>query len=144
MRFFLAAAFVLAGPLVACSQQDAATPLASVKHQAEPEQAYTYVEHMPELLTGGGMSALVSALQRNVKVPKVAGAPDWKRTMVYFVVGPSGVIHSEKIVTSSEVPAYDQATLQAVRALPRLKPGYQNGRPVSVAFTIPIAIHIQY
>jgi TonB family protein len=59
------------------------------------------------------------------------------------VVGAKGNVYREKILKSSGVPAYDEALLAAVQALPRLKPGYQNGVAVSVGLTVPVRFEIQ-
>jgi protein TonB len=144
MQPFLCITPFIAGLLVACSSPDDSAPLVSVQQQAEPEKVYTYVEQMPQLPGGGGTQAIVNALQKRIKIPHVKGEPNWGRIIVSFTVGPNGIIHDARIVQSSSVPAYDQATLNAVQALPRLEPGYHNGKSVAVSFAIPIAIHLQY
>ncbi|MBD2768778.1 energy transducer TonB [Hymenobacter sp. BT664] len=109
----------------------------------ETNRVYTCVEQMPELPGGGGNAALVAAINKRLNVPHLKPQPDWPRTVIYFIVGPSGAIYGEQIIVSSRVPAYDKALLKAVRTLPRLTPGYQSGKPVAVSFTMPIRIELQ-
>ena len=100
---------------------------------------YTYVEQMPEMPGGGGLAALVAAITKNLVRPApVAGQPTGAgKVFVSFVVGTDGVVRDAKVVKSL-APAADAAVLAAVRKLPALRPGKQNGCPVAVAFTVPV------
>jgi protein TonB len=112
--------------------------------QADPGDCpYHYVEQMPSLPAGGGVAAIGKELARTVKVPRVQPSLPWRQTVVYFVVGARGNIYRERILKSSGAQAYDEALLAAVRALPRLEPGRQNGVAVSVGLTVPVPIDLR-
>lgn len=101
---------------------------------------YTYVEQMPALAGGGGGYAAIAAeMQRNVLVPSDLPVGT-SRVFVTFVVGPSGFVmpKSIRVERPSGYPSADAAAMAAVGRLPRLQSGRQNGRPVSVGFTLPV------
>ncbi len=104
---------------------------------------YHYVEQMPSMPKGGGLAAIGNELGRTVKVPLVQPQLPWRPNVVYFVVGAKGNVYRGKILKSSDVPAYDEALLAAVRALPRLKPGHHNGVAVSVGLTVPVRVELR-
>ncbi|WP_410471175.1 TonB family protein [Hymenobacter sp. IS2118] len=98
---------------------------------------------MPSLPKGGGIAAITNEIGRTVKVPRIQPQLPWRRSVVYFVVGTKGNVYRETILKSSGVATYDEALLAAVRALPRLVPGRQNGRAVPVGLTIPIRVEVR-
>jgi TonB family protein len=116
----------------------------SVKLELSPvtssgHKIYTYVEQMPQLPGGGGMQALLQAVQSKIKYPKAAPGetlPDG-RVFASFVVDTDGTVQDVKIVKGLS-PAFDDAILAAVRQLPRFEPGKQDGQPVAVSFTMPV------
>ena len=96
---------------------------------------YTYVEQMPALATGGGMGGIIQQIQDNLVYP---GGPHLEgRIFASFTVSASGEVHDAQIVKGLS-PAHDEAVLAAIQKLPRFVPGTQNGRPVTVSFTVPI------
>jgi TonB family protein len=100
---------------------------------------YTYVEQMPQLPGGGGMHALLQAVQSKISYPKAAPGemlPDG-RVFASFVVDTDGTVQDAKIVKGLS-PAFDAAVLAAVRQLPRFEPGKQGGQPTAVSFTMPV------
>ena len=103
---------------------------------------YTYVENMPQLLGGGGNAAIVAAIQRNVIYPKAALANRIEgRVFVSFYVDSEGQVREAKIVKGLD-PEIDAAVIAAVQKLPRFRPGTQDGKAVSVTFTVPITFAI--
>ena len=119
------------------------TPVQVRPNSQDPgDCAYHFVEQMPRLPEGGGLAAIGNKIGELVKSPLIQPLLPWSRTIVYFVVGSGGNVYREKILKSSGVPAYDHALLVAVRALPRLVPGYHNGVAVSVGLTVPIQIEV--
>ncbi|MGI4761877.1 MAG: TonB family protein [Janthinobacterium lividum] len=100
-----------------------------------PAGIYTYVEQMPALPGGGGMSAIIQQIQQNLVYP--SGPPQEGRVFVSFVVLADGSVGDTKVVKSL-APAYDEAVVAAIQQLPRFVPGKQNGRPVAVSFTVPV------
>ena len=104
---------------------------------------YTYVEQMPELPGGGGMQAIVNAIQKAVRYPgmELRNGIEGK-VYASFTVSPLGEIMDIKIVKSVS-EGIDNETLRAIKTLPKFIPGKQNGRAVSVSFTVPISFKIQ-
>ena len=103
---------------------------------------YTYVENMPQLLGGGGNAAIVAAIQRNVVYPEAALANRIEgRVFVSFYVDSEGQVREAKIVKGLD-PEIDAAVIAAVQKLPRFRPGTQDGKAVSVTFTVPITFAI--
>jgi outer membrane biosynthesis protein TonB len=100
------------------------------------EQVYSYATQMPELLTGGGRSALEAFVRQQVVMPAEvkAGKTDG-RLEARFVVGDNGQVR-DAVVIRHLSPAADAAALAALRKLPTLRPGQHNGQPVAVSFDI--------
>ncbi len=106
-------------------------------------KVYTYVEQMPELPGGGGNAAIVAAIQKAVKYPPLALRNQVEgRIFVSFTVNPEGEVSDVKVVKGLG-SGLDEETVRAVKTLPKFIPGKQNGRAVSVSFTVPITFKIQ-
>jgi len=104
---------------------------------------YTYVEQMPELPGGGGQLAIVTAIQKAVKYPQIALRNGVEgKVFVSFTVNPKGDVTDVKIVRGLGY-GLDEETMRAIKTLPRFIPGKQNGREVSVSFTVPVTYRIQ-
>ena len=102
-----------------------------------------YVEEMPQLPGAGGNAAMVAAIQKGIRIPPLHGNyPEGSRVMVGFTVTETGEVRDVRIRQSID-SRIDSAVVRAVKALPRFTPGRQQGRPVSVGFTIPITFHWQ-
>ncbi|MDB5234992.1 MAG: energy transducer TonB [Hymenobacter sp.] len=123
-------------------------PLESMAGAKEVEgtvdtKVYISVEQMPELPGGGGQNAIVAAIQRAVKYPAQAlHAGVEGKVFASFTVNPKGDVVDVKIVKGLGA-GLDEETLRAIKTLPRFIPGKQNGREVSVSFTVPITYKIQ-
>ncbi|MBD2767002.1 energy transducer TonB [Hymenobacter sp. BT664] len=108
-----------------------------------PPAPYTYVEQMPELPGGGGQTAIVAAIQRAVKYPNLALRNGVEgKVFVSFTVDPKGEVTDVKIVKGLG-SGLDEETIRAIKTLPRFIPGKQNGREVSVSFTVPVTYQIR-
>jgi TonB family protein len=98
---------------------------------------YTYVDEMPLFPTGKNED-IVLFLKSKIKYPaeavrnKVEG-----KVFVAFTVGSDGQV-SDAVIIKGIGSGCDEAALNAVRQLPRFNPGKQDGKPVSVRFTVPI------
>jgi len=104
------------------------------------QNVYDHVEVMPEFV--GGMTAMIKYLQTNLKYPedairqKLGG-----RVMVQFVVETDGTISNVR-VAKTVFPSLDAEAVRVVKAMPKWKPGIENGRTVRVNFTLPIVFNI--
>lgn len=109
----------------------------------EVVKPYTFVEQMPELPGGGGQLAIVAAIQKAVRYPSMALRNQVEgRVYVSFTVDPKGEVTDVKIVKGLG-SGIDEETTRAIKTLPRFIPGKQNGREVSVSFTVPVTYKIQ-
>ncbi|KUG06142.1 hypothetical protein ASU33_01885 [Solirubrum puertoriconensis] len=111
-------------------------------------EVHSLVDKMPEYQ--GGMSHLMNDLGTTVKYPAEAAAAKLTgKVFVNFVVEPDGQISGAEVQKGIEAAnkaqqpladAMNQAALRAVQQLPgRWEPGLLNGKPVRVAYTIPIS-----
>lgn len=107
------------------------TPAPSVDNQV-----YTYVEQMPQLPGGGGIAAIVAAVEQRMVLP--ASTPTaTRRVFVQLIIGKQGQLERAELVQPTN-PVIDAAVLAAVRQLPAFQPGQQGGQPVRVSFTLAI------
>lgn len=105
-------------------------------------QIFTVVEQMPQLPGGGGTEAIVAAIQKAAHYPALALANSVEgRVYASFVVNAQGEVTDLKIVKGLG-SGLDEETLRAIAKLPRFIPGKQNGRAVSVQYTVPISFKI--
>lgn len=106
-------------------------------------KVYTYVEQMPQLPGGGGNAAIVAAIQKATRYPPLALRNQVEgRIFVSFTVNAEGDVSDVKVVKGLG-SGLDEETIRAVKTLPKFIPGKQNGRAVSVSFTVPITFKIQ-
>ncbi len=109
----------------------------------KPAAPYTYVEQMPELPGGGGVAAIVNAIQKAVRYPGRAISNGIEgKLYASFVVNAQGEVVDVKIVKGLGY-GLDEESIRAIKTLPRFIPGKQNGREVSVQYTVPITYKIQ-
>ncbi len=101
------------------------------------------VEIMPEF--PGGVRELLMFIQRNIIYPlsaKEAGLQG--RCFLKFVVLPNGKIANIKVIRGvAKCPQCDMEAVKVVQAMPKWKPGTQNGKPVPVFFNLPINFHLR-
>lgn len=97
---------------------------------------FSTVEVLPEFQ--GGMKGWGDYLKANLKYPeeakknKITG-----RVIMSFVVDKVGSLEDIKVLRGVE-KSLDEEALRILRTSPKWKPGIQNGRPVKVAYTMPI------
>ncbi len=121
------------------------TPPDSVVNEASD------VEQFPQF--PGGDDALLQFLRKNLRYPAIAQDNGVQATiLVQFVVSKKGKIINPQVVrrntpvmTDSEKEIYKALEKEAVRlveAMPKWKPGIQNGKPVDVRFMIPLSFRL--
>ncbi|WP_251620883.1 energy transducer TonB [Odoribacter lunatus] len=77
-------------------------------------------------------------LKDNLKYPVIAQENGVSgKVYVEFVVEKDGSITDVKVVRSVD-PSLDKEAVRVVKSMPKWKPGKQRGKPVRVAYTIPI------
>jgi protein TonB len=104
--------------------------------EEEKEEVFLVVEEMPEF--PGGMAAMQKFISSNIKYPRAASAQGLEgRVIVTFVINGQGEVDKVEVVKGIG-GGCDEEAVRVVKMLPKWKPGRQNGRPVSVKFTVPI------
>ena len=98
-------------------------------------------ETMPQF--PGGQEVLMKYLAANIKYPASAvKAKKQGRVIVTFIVQKDGSVTHAKIAKSID-PELDAEALRIVKGMPKWTPGTQNGKPVSVRYTIPVKFSLQ-
>ena len=105
----------------------------------QPVPFYKF-EQMPVYPEGdGGPRAIIKAVMRSIVYPKLARKDHCEgRVLVGFNVNAQGDVADVRLIQGL-CPLADEAVLKSIRRLKRFKPGMQDGNPVAVAFTIPVA-----
>ena len=90
--------------------------------------------------TEGQMIRMIQACAKFPPILREAGIGG----VVYlqFNVNEFGAIQDETVLKSAH-PKLDNAALDALKCIPRLEPGTQQGRPVRVTYTIPVRFTIR-
>ena len=119
----------------------AAPPPAPAPKPEVSNKVFDVVEEMPSF--PGGQAALMSFLSSNIKYPVVAQENGVQgRVIVGFVVERDGSITDVKVMRSVD-PSLDREAQRVVKAMPRWKPGKQNGSAVRVKYTVPVVFRLQ-
>ncbi len=101
------------------------------------EGIFFKVEEMPEF--PGGEQALRDYIAGNIRYPEqdkkdsITG-----KVFISFVIDTTGLVEGAKVVRGVH-PLLDNESLRVVQSMPVWKPGKEKGRPVKVAYTIPVA-----
>ena len=134
------------GPNIPAASLDENPPVpgpATVADVAPAPTIYMSVEQMPELPGGGGVAAIVAAIQKSVRYPARAISTGVEgRVYVSFVVNTKGEVTDVKVIKGLG-SGLDEETVRAINSLPRFIPGKQNGREVNVSYSVPITFKIQ-
>ena len=101
-----------------------------------------FVEEMPTF--PGGDNALLKYIASRIKYPEDAAANGIQgRVTIQFVVGPDGSVKNVSVLRSVH-PSLDEEAVRVVSALPKWKPGKQNGKTVPVIYSVPVNFNLKY
>lgn len=104
------------------------------------DEPVKFSEEMPEF--PGGMEGLRAYLRSHIQYPLAAREAGIEgKVMVTFVVNKEGKIERATVVRSIG-GGCDKEALRVVNAMPAWKPGKQNGLPVKVWYTLPVAFSL--
>lgn len=104
------------------------------------DDVYEVVEKMPAF--PGGIAELMKYLSSNIKYPVEAHKAGIQgRVVVSFVVNKDGTVKDAKIVRSVD-KSIDAEALRVISAMPKWQPGYQDGKAVSVRYTLPVTFRL--
>lgn len=111
------------------------------KEDDDDNKVFDMVEVQPSF--PGGAGEMMSWISSHLKYPAIAAENGIEgKVIVQFVVGKNGAIRDANIVRALN-PSCDKEALRVVNAMPRWLPGKQNGKEVSVKFTLPITFKLQ-
>ncbi|WP_207432707.1 M56 family metallopeptidase [Sabulibacter ruber] len=124
------------------SSAEAPKPTAAPEKEAAPAKdkdlVFIAVEQMPEF--PGGAVAMMKYLKEDTAYPEDAKQANISGMMVAsFVINPEGKVTDVQVIKKLH-PSLDQAFVQSLQKMPNWKPGMQNGKAVSVKYTIPYRV----
>ena len=107
----------------------------------EEEKVFDMVEQMPQF--PGGPSELMKYIADHMKYPTIAQENGTQgRVTCQFVVGSDGSVRDVKVLRGVE-PYLDKEAIRVIKSMPKWIPGKQNGKAVSVKYTVPIIFKLQ-
>ena len=105
------------------------------------QEIFTAVEHEPEFK--GGITAFYNFLRNNMHYPEKAKRNNIQgKVFISFVVEKDGSLTNIK-VSKGASEDLDAEALRVIKASPNWNPGTQNGKPVRVAYTMPLSFSLQ-
>ncbi|MDF2433068.1 MAG: periplasmic protein TonB [Mucilaginibacter sp.] len=105
--------------------------------EEDPNKIFTAGEQQPEF--PGGVEAFYKYLGKSIRYPAVARENGTQgRVIVSFVCERDGSLTDIKVVRGIG-DGCDEEAVRVLRSSPHWKPGIQNGRPVRVAYSVPIS-----
>ena len=111
------------------------------KADGNKSTVYRSVEQMPRF--PGGETALVKYLESHINYPPEAAKNRIEgHVIVQFVVNNDGSIGEVKVVRSLEKDL-DKEAIRVIKSLPKFTPGRQDGKEVSVWYTLPVKFKLK-
>ena len=109
---------------------------AKASMKPDKDGVYQIVEEMPEF--PNGIEGLMDYVAQNVKYPESAKENNLQgRVIVKFVIEKDGTVSNVEVGRGWGNELDDEA-VRVVKAMPKWKPGKQDGKPVRVSFMLPI------
>jgi TonB family protein len=107
----------------------------------QAEKVFTAVEQMPEF--PGGQAALMTYLSKHIIYPTEAVKKGISGNVILrFVVTEKGDIEDVQVVRKVN-PLLDKEAIRVVKAMPKWKPGKQNGKAVKTQYNLPVRFVLQ-
>ena len=108
--------------------------------RVEEEAILEFAEIAPSFI--GGKSAMMEFLSESIRYPHVDIEQGMEgRVICTFVVEKDGSITDISVIRGIS-PSIDKEAVRVIRAMPKWKPGFQNGNTVRVKFTLPIVFKL--
>ncbi len=108
--------------------------------EEEDEVILVFVQNNPEF--PGGQAAMFQYLAKNLKYTQAAKEVGIQgKMLVSFVVWKDGTIGNIKILRGLGA-GLDEEAVRVIKAMPRWKPGNQNGKNVNVEFNMPVSFKL--
>ena len=116
-------------------------PVEVQEEEVVEQEIFQIVEEMPAY--PGGDQKLMEFIAKGIKYPQIARETGIQgRVFVGFVVEPDGSVSNVKVLRGIG-GGCDEEALRVIKAMPKWKPGMQNGKKVRVSFAIPINFKLQ-
>jgi protein TonB len=101
------------------------------------DRIFSFVEIPPSF--PGGEEALARYLGKNTRYPNIAAENGIEGVVVVqFVVDYEGNVKDVKVLTAAKGGGLEEEASRVIKSMPKWKPGKQNGRYVSVLYSIPV------
>lgn len=108
-----------------------------IDESVEEEEVFDFAEDAPEF--PGGTQALLNYLGSNIKYPRISRENNSQgRVFLRFIVKKDGTVSNVEVIKSSGDRLLDNEAVRVVNAMPKWKPGRQQGKPVNVKYTLPV------
>jgi hypothetical protein len=107
------------------------------RNDDSPDKIYTSVEQVPEF--PGGIEKFKLYVKNNLVMPQNANGITG-RVIVTFVVERDGSLTGLNVVRGLSTDI-DKEVIRLLKQSPKWHPGIRNGKPVRVAYTVPIQVH---
>ena len=105
------------------------------------EEVFDMVEQAPQF--PGGPAELMAWLGKNIRYPVIAQENGIQgRVICQFVVGSDGSVRDVKVMRGVD-PSLDKEAIRVIQSMPKWIPGRQNGKAVSVRYTLPVMFRLQ-
>ena len=105
------------------------------------EKVFCYVTEQMPIFTGGDI-ALLNFVSKNLKYPESAIKDKIQgKVILRFVVTKTGQVDKVEIVRSLQ-PDCDKEAIRVIKMLPKFTPGKQDGKLVSIWYTMPITFKL--
>ena len=115
--------------------------VSKVESKPDKNGVYQIVEEMPQY--PGGEAAMMEYVAKNVVYPKEALDKEISgRVFVSFIVEKDGSVNEVKVMKGVG-GGCDEEAVRVVKAMPKWKPGKQEGKPVRVSYMMPITFKLQ-
>jgi protein TonB len=102
---------------------------------------WNFAGKMPVL--PGNEEALFTYIGKNLRYPETAKINSVQgKVIVKFCVTRKGDVKDHQVIQSIS-PDLDAEALRVIKTIIRFEPGYQNGKPVSVWYEVPISFKLQ-
>ncbi len=114
---------------------------AKASMKPDKDGVYQIVDEMPQY--PGGEAAMMDYVAQNVVYPKEAQEKGISgRVFVGFIVEKDGSVSEVKVLRGIG-GGCDEESIRVVKAMPKWKPGKQEGKPVRVSYLMPITFKLQ-
>lgn len=111
------------------------------ENNATDDETFQIVEKMPEF--PGGEKALLNYISENIVYPQSAKDKNISgRVFLSFVIDKDGSVTDVKVMRGIDKEC-DAEAMRVVKAMPKWKPGMNEGKPVRVSYMLPISFQLK-